>query len=139
MNKIKHCWIKTLRKTVLVLLQINVNFVLISIKFIPDSFFRSQSLKSKKIWNRCFWNSRFTRKNVFFNECCALSFLERKKFSVTISIRNSIYYVNVRPLYVAIIEFKWNYRYTKVEKILQICNIITIAIATKHRNNCLHL
>ena len=35
MNKIKYCWIKTLRKTVLALLQINVNFVLIARKFIP--------------------------------------------------------------------------------------------------------
>ena len=35
MNKIKYCWIKTLRKTVLALLQINVNFVLIPRKFIP--------------------------------------------------------------------------------------------------------
>ena len=49
MNKIKHCWIKSLRKTVLVLLQIKVNFVLIPSKFIPDSFFRSQSKKKKKI------------------------------------------------------------------------------------------
>ena len=34
-NKIKYCWIKTLRKIVLALLQINVNFVLIPRKFIP--------------------------------------------------------------------------------------------------------
>ena len=53
MNKIKYCGIKTLRKTVLSLLQIKVNFVLIKRKFVPDSFFRNQSLRSRKIVNKC--------------------------------------------------------------------------------------
>ena len=78
MNKIKYCWTKTLRKTVLALLQIEVNFVLIPRKFIPDSFFRNQSLRSKTILSMCIWNSRFTLKNFTCNAFCALSFLTGK-------------------------------------------------------------
>ena len=53
-----------MRKTVLALLQINVNFVLIPRKFVPDLLFRIQSHKFKKIFNRWILNSKFTLENL---------------------------------------------------------------------------
>ena len=77
MNKIKHCGIKTLRKTVLALLQINGKFFfwfwgnLCLILFLETSH-----TSQKKFWTGAFENSRFTPKNFTFNACCVWLFLK---------------------------------------------------------------